>query len=436
MTELTPLQQIVNLLQRSENLLLLTHAKADGDGLSSILALALTLKKLGKKTTLASSDPAAPVYEFLPSIETVDTEVAGTGDLVLTLPLGDRTNAEVCHRTEDGVLKIFVRSKGTPFTKADVSYESGETDYDLIVTCDTPELPQLGRIFEDNPELFYETAVVNIDHHASNTGFGKVNLIDMTAASTTELITRVVQALESETNTKLMDADIATLLLTGLTTDTGSFQNANTTPRAMEVAANLIEAGARQQEIIHQIFKTKQLTTLKLWGRVLSKIQSDPIHKIVWSTITADDLRETGADAEEAMGIIDELLTNAPGAEVILLLKQSEIGVSGSLRTTTPAISAMEIASIFGGGGHVRAAGFKIKDKQVEAVTDEVVEKIRTYQAERLNIVADLHADTTTEEKTTNAELSKTAESLVEAITAEEKKQTTKKKQPAAKKNK
>ncbi len=434
MSELTPLQQVVNLLQRSEKLLLLTHAKADGDGLSSILALALVLKKLGKKTTLASADPAAPVYEFLPAIETVDTEIAGAGDLVLTLPLGDRTAADVSHRTEDGVLKIFVRSKGAPFVREDVSYQAGEADYDLIITCDTPELPQLGRLFEIQPDLFYETAVVNIDHHASNTGFGRVNLVDVTAASTTELITRIVQALESEANTKLMDADIATLLLTGLTTDTGSFQNANTTPRALEVAANLIEAGARQQEIIHQIFKTKQLTTLKLWGRVLSKIQSDPVYRIVWSTITEADLAETGADEEESMGIIDELLTNAPGAEVVLLLKQSGANISGSLRTTTPAISAIEIAEIFGGGGHPRAAGFKIKGKQVEATVETVIQKIAAYQAKRLDLNLEDEAKPAAQTKGAETKLPKGAESLAAAIAAASKKEKVKSKKTVKKK--
>ena len=91
----------------------------------------------------------------------------------------------------------------------------------------------------------------------------------------------------------LIDEDIATLLLTGIITDTGSFQNANTTPKSFAVAAQLISYGARQQEIIQHIYKTKQLSQLKLWGRILSKIQTDDSHKIVWSVVTQQDFRDT-----------------------------------------------------------------------------------------------------------------------------------------------
>lgn len=251
----------------------------------------------------------------------------------------------------------------------------------------------LGRLFEINPGLFYEVPVVNIDHHASNTGFGRVNIIDVTAASTTEILFRIIRELEVESGQTIVSADIATLLLTGLITDTGSFQHSNTTPRSLEVAAELIECGARQQEIINHIFKTKQLATLKLWGRVLSKIEYDEEHRFVWSALTKNDLAECGGTDADVGDVIDEVMTNAPGAEVVLLLKQNGIGVTGSLRTTSPSVSAMEIAGLFGGGGHLQASGFKIVGKTVEEVVSEVVQRVRAYQAQRLNIVPTSHAE-------------------------------------------
>jgi phosphoesterase RecJ-like protein len=428
MTGTTPLQQVVNQLQGAANILLVTHAKADGDGVSSILSLLLVLQKLDKKATAADSDPVAPMLQFLPEVDSVQTQIAGTEDLLISLPLGQSASADVSHRIEDGVLQITVRSSGQPFSTEEVGLGRGRADYDLIIACDTPELHMLGRLFEANPSLFYETPVVNIDHHPSNTGYGRVNLVDTTAASTTELITRVIQALETETNTKLMDADIATLLLTGLTTDTGSFQNANTTPRALEVAANLIDLGARQQEIIHHIYKTKQLSTLKLWGRVLSKIKSDPVYRIVWSTITHEDLTESAASEEEATGIIDELMTNAPGAEVVVLLKQNGDGIRGSLRTTTPAISATEIAATWGGGGHLQAAGFKIKGGQVEIDTPKVIEQIRAYQSARLGIRAEDEA------KSVDPKITASADDWAEKIAAAAAKEPTESKKISAKK--
>lgn len=385
---MTPIQQIVNLLQKSEKILILGHQNPDGDAVGSALALLLTLRKMGKNALAAAADPVPAVLDFLPALENMETAIAGASDLVISLPLGDRKDAEVFHKIEDGVLKIAVRPVGgQPFTSDELDFAAGEADFDLIICVDVPDFPQLGKLFETNPNLFYETPLINIDHHASNTGYAQVNFVDTTAASSSELVLRVIQSLESEENKKLLDADIATLILTGIITDTGSFQNSNTTPRSFEISADLVEAGARQQEIIQHVYKTKQLSTLKLWGRVLAKIEYDEAHRLVWSSVTEGDLEAADASGAETDGLIDELMSNAPGAEVVLLLKQKGDLVSGSLRTTTPAVSASEIAGIFGGGGHVQAAGFKLPNAKLEATQEEILSKVREYQEKRLELV-------------------------------------------------
>jgi phosphoesterase RecJ-like protein len=385
--ELSPLQQIVNLIQKSEDILILTHANPDGDAVGSALGLLLTLRKLGKKVTAAAGDPTPSILKFLPALENLDTSIAGANDLVISLPVNDGESS-LSSKVEDGMLKIFVRKSGQPLDTSEVKFGVGEADYDLIICVDTPDLPQLGKLFATNPNLFYDIPVINIDHHPSNSGFGQVSLVDTTAASASEIVLRVIRSLEAEYNQKLVDSDIATLILTGVITDTGSFQNANTTPRSFEISADLIEAGARQQEIIQHVYKTKQLSTLKLWGKVLSKIEFDPIHRIVWSSANSADFNESAATDEDAAGIIDELLTNAPGAEVVVLFRElPEGGVKASLRTTTPAVSASELASKFGGGGHLRAAGFRILDEKLDAGIEKAITYFKNFQAERLHLI-------------------------------------------------
>lgn len=389
----TPLQQIVNLLRKSEKILVLGHQNPDGDAVGSALALLLVLRKLGKSVIAAAADPVPALLDFLPALENFETTIAGANDLVLNFPLAERSSAEVFSKIEDGILKISVRPVGgAPFSKEEIDFAVGEADFDLIVCVDVPDLPQLGGLFDANPNIFYDIPVINIDHHVSNTGFGKVNFVDTTAASSSELVLRLLRSLESEFNKKLVDEDVATLVLTGIITDTGSFQNSNTTPRSLELSADLIEAGARQQEIIRHVYKTKQLSTLKLWGRVLAKIEFDEAHKIVWSTVTTADFSAAEAVESATDGLIDELLSNAPGAEIVLLLKQKGTTVSGSLRTTTPAVSSTEIAGLFGGGGHHAAAGFKIPNKKVEAIESEIIDKIRAVQAERLGLLLEKSA--------------------------------------------
>jgi hypothetical protein len=185
----------------------------------------------------------------------------------------------------------------------------------------------------------------------------------------------------------LIDEDVATLLLVGIVTDTGSFQHSNTSPEAFEVAADLLEKGARQQEIIKQIFKTKSLETLKLWGRVLSKIAYLPESKLVYSTVTLEDLADTGATMDDTGGIIDELMSNAPDAEVVMLLKEKEPGfVGGSLRAPGKMADVSEIAGPIGGGGHKKAAGFRIRDKSFEEAKQVAIDAIRSYMNDKQNI--------------------------------------------------
>ncbi|MFA6917737.1 MAG: DHHA1 domain-containing protein, partial [Candidatus Gracilibacteria bacterium] len=261
----------------------------------------------------------------------------------------------------------------------------GAVEYDLIITVDTAELGQLRGFYEQNIELFHQIPVINIDHHISNAHFARVNNVDIMASSTTELLVPLLEEIAREEKIELIDEDVATLLLTGIITDTGSFQNANTTPKAFDVAAQLVSYGARQQEIIQHIYKTKQLSQLKLWGRVLSKIQVDENYRIVWSVVSPQDFRDTGSTEDETGDIIDELMTNAPGAEVILLIKGKQDGViSVSIRTTNPAVDAAKIAEEFGGGGHTQAAGFRISDMGLRDAEYAVINKVKEYQTKRL----------------------------------------------------
>src|SRR5690606_38573882 len=130
-----------------------------------------------------------------------------------------------------------------------VSFSHGPNKYDLLITVDTAALQQLGRFYFDNVPLFSEIPVINIDHHPSNDRFGRLNYVDVMSSSTTEMIQGLLEELEEKHSLELIDAEVATLLMAGIITDTGSFQHSNTTPRSFSNAAKLIRRGARQQEI-------------------------------------------------------------------------------------------------------------------------------------------------------------------------------------------
>ncbi|MDD5623995.1 MAG: DHHA1 domain-containing protein, partial [Candidatus Peribacteraceae bacterium] len=267
-----------------------------------------------------------------------------------------------------------------------ISLSEGEQKYDFVVVVDCADLHLLGSLYTDHIDLFSSVPVLNVDHHISNTRFGQLQLIDSTAASATEVLYRWFTQVPSWR--ELLTADIATLLLTGLITDTRSFQNPNTTPHSLEVAAELLEMGARQQEIIKNVYKTKPLSTLRIWGRALNRIQSDEAARIVWSAISREDLAEMEAESKETSGILDELISTVPHADVhVLFTELEEGGLKASMRSSA-AIDANRLAAqLYGGGGHPRAAGFRVSSfdnfqLQVLQCVQELKEGMRLQREE------------------------------------------------------
>lgn len=378
-------QDVISLFKKTDNILVIPSAPIDGDSLGSGLSLYLALRKLGKKVTVVVEEPIPESYNFFPEISSLSRELAFVRDFIVTIDCRDQAPGTVKHEIEGNKINIIVTPQKGMISQDQVSFSSGHIPYDCIVTVDAADPSQFERIYNNFTELFSLVPVINIDHHASNSSFGRINYVDIMASSTTCLILPLIEEMG-----QLMDADIATLLLAGLITDTNSFQNPNTTPDAFAVSAKLIGYGARQQEIIRHIYKTKKLSTLRLWGRTLSKIQYDEKHKLVWSVLTTKDFVELGGSTDETEGVIDELMSNAPNAEIVFLLKEKGSNeISGSIRTLTQTIDASKLAAIFGGGGHMQAAGFKVHDKTIQEVEQTLLMELRKFQKERLRLPDD-----------------------------------------------
>lgn len=374
---LTTQDQAKAIIKNAKNILI-APSSPDGDSVGSALALMSVLQKIGKNVTVVATNDVPEYLKFLPLTHQINKELSTGKDFVISL---NTEGAEIDHlkyEVENGKINIIVTPKNGEFHGHDISFSKGTGDFDLIITVDTGDLVQLGALYEDNKPMFKNIPVLNIDHHASNGKFGVHNFLDYSVAATTQMLTPLILELEQEHGEELIDEDVATLLLVGIITDTGSFQHSNTTPEAFEVAADLLERGARQQEIIKHVYKTKSLATLKLWGRVLSKIQAEG--PLVYSTISLMDLADTNASSDDSDGIIDELMSNAPNAEVVLLLKEKGKGfVTGSLRAPGKNADVSAIAQLLGGGGHIKAAGFRIKDKSLEEALEIVKNTVADY---------------------------------------------------------
>ncbi|MCA9388471.1 bifunctional oligoribonuclease/PAP phosphatase NrnA [Candidatus Berkelbacteria bacterium] len=390
--ELTPKQQAIELIRKAQKIVVMGHASPDGDAVGSVLALTLALRKLGKKVTSVCADPVPPVFNFLPNTDEVTATLETSSEFVISI---DTSNVEVDklgykNHPDQNKLNIVIKTLSGQFQPDNVSFNTGQAKADLIIVLDTNDVERLGSIYDSYTQLFYETPIINIDHHPGNDYFGKVNWVDLTATSTAEILVSLLESLGTPPKgsnqskpVNLLDADIATLLLTGITTDTGSFQNTNTTPKSFTVAAQLVAAGARQQEIVQHIYKTKRLSTLKLWGKVLANINEDRAHRFIYSTVASSDFKQFDAEETETSGVIDELLKTVPDIDFAMLLTEKKNALYGSLRGVNKEFSVAEVANLFGGGGHQMAAAFRIPNGSLADNERQIVDQIKQFQASR-----------------------------------------------------
>jgi bifunctional oligoribonuclease and PAP phosphatase NrnA len=368
-------QAATRAIEQSQRLLIVPHANVDPDGISSALACGLVFSSLGKDVTVICPDALPEMLSFLPGFEKLEQEIAESQNFVVTLDLDAGVEVDKLRYTvEDRRMNIIIATKKGRIRPDQVAFAPGDRPFDLIVAVDTADLSLMGKFYTEHVDLFSEVPILNIDHHISNTQYGQVQLIDPAAASATEVL--YGWFMQHPDWKHRISPDIATLLLAGLITDTRSFQNPNTTPRSLEVAAELLEKGARQQEIIQHIYKTKPLSTLKIWGRALNRIQVDRQAGIVWSSVSREDLQEMESSSKETHGILDELISTIPGADVYVLFTEvEEGGLKASMRSSAAIDSSRLAGETYGGGGHPRAAGFRVK--QFDNFALQVLESIR-----------------------------------------------------------
>jgi phosphoesterase RecJ-like protein len=359
--ELSPKQQISELIKQSQRILVVSHKDAGGDAVGSMLALERVLSKSDKEITLVLSEKLEENLAFLPGIEKLKTDITGARDLIIRVNKDKYPVDKLSYNEEDGFLNIVLTPK-TTLEKDKLEFVQGKFKYDLIFVLDTADVENIDSIYDRYTELFFETPIVNIDHHGGNEYFGTVNMVDLTATSTSEILVSIIEAIGPGN----FDADVATCLLTGIIADTSSFKNTNTTPKSLTISAQMLAAGARQQEIIQNLYKTRQLSTLKLWGKILSNMEYDQPHRMVVSSINLADFTQIGGNIEELHGVMDELLSKAPGTDVVLLLAETAQGkITGKLKGINGS-DVLVIAEAFGGSGHTLAAGFDMTNATLE----------------------------------------------------------------------
>ena len=328
MTQATDMSTVVEVLASAHSFLVTSHENPDGDALGSLLAMHLALSSLGKDSVMviAGEAPLPGEYAFL--------DLPGHG-LLREVPA-------------DRLERVLV-----------------------AVDC-----AQETRLTDDR--LLQASVVVNVDHHHDNTRFGTANLVAAEASSTAELLADVF----TELGVTLTPA-IAEALYAGLVTDTGRFQYANTTPKALRLAADLLEAGADLQRVFQGVYESMQFAKVKLLARALDRAVLHEQGRVVVSYLVRSDFAEVGAVEPYSEGIID-VLRAVEGAELAALIREPPRGGSParkvSLRSSTDRVDVSAIARQSNGGGHRQAAGFS-SDLSIDEITTFIVSEFAALPA-------------------------------------------------------
>ena len=325
---LTIEQQITTALEKSEKPLIVFKKHFSGDSIAAAVSLYLILKKLKKEADIASDGFVLPLgYKFLPGKDRIKNKLGTLRKMIISLA-ADKTNVDEFHYDIiDKQLKIYLSPKVGFFEPQDVKATASQWKYDLIITVDTPDLESLGKIYADNREFFYGRPIINIDYSPANEQYGQMNLIDLTCSSTCGVVYNLIK----HWNENFFDPDINTCLLTGIIDKTKSFKAGLINPQTLQMSSRLIEQQARRDEIVKHLYYNRDVSTLKLWGKVLSKLKEHYNGKLITATVDLDDFAKTKTSPENLPDIIDELISTIPGVDLITLLYQKEDNTIGIL---------------------------------------------------------------------------------------------------------
>jgi len=292
------IEAIQERLEKSNNIVIASHVRPDGDAVGSLLGLGLALQNAGKSVQMVLVDGVSSAYSHLEGSELIVKEPKG--------------------------------------------------EYDTFIAVDCADFKRLGKVFENfgHPDI-------NIDHHTTNEKFGKLNLIEAEEVATAAILTKHLPEWGFE-----ITKPIAAALLTGIITDTLGFRTSNTNPSALRTCAELMETGVDMPDLYMKSLIKKSYPAARYWGAGLSSLEQK--NGIVWATLTLEDRERSGYGANDDADLIN-LISAIDGNKVgMIFVEQDDKHVKISWRALEPGIDVSPVAKHFKGGGHVAAAGADI----------------------------------------------------------------------------
>lgn len=324
---LSELQQATTILDQARHLLIIVPKASSPDAISSMIALFLSLCSHHKYQDGQSRyilDEVSPSHvprslQFLAGSSQVQTKPTGQPEIIVDISKKLNIKRAVPEHLPDGTRLHIPLPPKSAITKDQIEISIHSLPYNAVITIGASDLEELGQIFTQNVDFFYNTPIINIDHRAANEHFGTVNLVDITTGSNAEVVYDLIM-----NRIGSITPDIATALYAGLVAGTDAFQKPSTTPRSFQVAASLIEQDANREAVIQHLIKTTPLNIIKLLGSIYARLQHEEQTRLYWTSLEASDFIESGATADNIPAAMQELSNNIAGFNASFLLYEAQ----------------------------------------------------------------------------------------------------------------
>jgi phosphoesterase RecJ-like protein len=321
------IKKVIKVLRKYDSFLITSHVNMEGDAVACQLAMAKLLQGMRKKVYIVDNDPIPVNFLFLPKTKEVSTDL------------------------------------------------SLKRDFQVALVMDCPTLKRIGKVQE---LITPDKVIVNIDHHVSNERFGAVDWVKPFASSAGELVWYLYKEMRRK-----LTKEAALYIYTAILTDTGSFTYDNTRPNTHEIASDLLSYGLDPAWIAMNIYERRSLEELRLLGAALTVLKLNEARDIAHIEVTQEMLRQAGTDISKTDNVVN-YARSIDKVVVAIVFRENPNDknlINVSFRSKGE-VDVNNIASLFGGGGHKRAAGCTVRGN-LEDVKRQVLEKTEEFVRQR-----------------------------------------------------
>ena len=306
-------------IETAQSIVVLTHENPDGDAMGCALAMYNALKQINKEVDVIIPE-FSRCFNFLPGVNEIK--------------------------------------------------RVGQKQYDLAIAVDCSDTKRLNGFVD-----YFEDAKVKveIDHHGVNTMFADYNYVDPVAPACAQILVKVLPYWNIE-----ITKEIGTCLLTGIITDTGGFKYSGVTAETFEFVAWLLQKGVNVSNVYRNVLQTVTRPSFELNRIARNRIEFYENGKIAFTYITKEDEKNVKAETGDYEGIVD-IGRDVEGVEVSIFLRELEKGGYKVSLRSNEYVNVSDICLMFGGGGHIKAAGCTISNGTLEQVRDKLIAQTKLY---------------------------------------------------------